>query len=456
MGLTLFGLLRNAALAAFPSQCKKFGVATVIAAATCCGVAYGQAPVISASDYNASLGARSASQAARMNQRMATVIPTAYSYEESEDSEESASDSDCATCDSEASSCDGGCDSMGGDEPWKLFPNSIMGFNIGGWTQVGYHTFDNFGNFNRHSDNVNLHQAWLYAEKVADGSNGLGFGGRIDYVYGVDAQDTQAFGRAGDGHWDNDWDNGIYGHAIPQLYGEVAMGDLSVKVGKFFTIIGYEVVGATGNFFYSHSYTMYNSEPFTHTGVLSSYKMSEDITVFNGWVMGWDTGFRDNGDAYLGGASIKLTENTNFISSVVAGRFGQGPADESGYMVSNILTTQLSDKLNYVFWVDVLDTDRTGRAVERKTFDLNQYLLYTVSDNVVWGNRIEWYNVDRGVFGATNSNDIYAYTTGFNVRTGKNMLFRPELRWDWDKGGLVGNENGRVQTTFGSDMVFTF
>jgi hypothetical protein len=141
---------------------------------------------------------------------------------------------------------------------------------------------------------------------------------------------------------------------------------------------------------------------------------------------------------------------------VVAGRFGHGPADESGIEISNILTTKMSDKLTYILWVDVLDTDRTGRAVERKTFDLNQYLLYTLSENVVWGNRVEWFNVDRGVFGATNSNDIYAYTTGFNVRTGKNTLLRPELRWDWDKGGLVGNENGRVQTTFGSDMVFTF
>ncbi|MBX3420071.1 MAG: porin [Pirellulaceae bacterium] len=393
----------------------------------------------------------SARSSAKYPSEYAAVIPTAYSC----------GDSPICGCEAVgcgAASCDGGCDSAGGsDEPWKLIQRSILGFNIGGWSSVGYHTYDNPGIFNNHSDNVRLHQAWVFAERVADGSKGLGVGGRIDYLYGVDAQDTQAFGVAPEnGHWDSSWDNGIYGHAIPQLYAEFATGDFSVKVGKFFTIIGYEVVAATGNFFYSHSYTMYNSEPFTHTGVLSSYKMSDDITVFNGWVMGWDSGFQDNGDAYLGGATVKLTDNTSVTSSVVAGRFGKGDNDETGYMFSNIITSQLSDKLTYVFWTDVLDTDRTGRARERKTFDLNQYLLYQVSDNLVWGNRIEWYNVDRGVFGAVSSNDIYAYTTGFNYRVGSNMLFRPELRWDWDKGGLIGLERGRVQTTFGTDMIFTF
>ena len=67
------------------------------------------------------------------------------------------------------------------------------------------------------------------------------------------------------------FDNGIYGWAMPQAYGEVGYGDWSVKVGHFFTPVGYEVVPATGNFFYSHSLTLFNSEPFTHTGVLGTY-----------------------------------------------------------------------------------------------------------------------------------------------------------------------------------------
>ena len=357
---------------------------------------------------------------------------------------------DVNICDS---GCDTGCDSAcGGDEPWALFPNGIAGLDVGGWVSIGYHTYNNTL-FNQHADKVNLQQAWMYAEKVADGSNGLGFGGRIDYLYGVDAQDTQAFGIANN-HWDNSWDNGIYGHAMPQLYGEVAYGDLSVIAGRFYTLIGYEVVGAPGNFFYSHSYTMNNSEPFTHTGVLATYSAADDLTLYGGYVMGWDSGFEDNGDAFLGGYSADLTDSLNVTSQYIVGRFG---ADEVGWMSSFIATTTLSDDVTHVFWVDILDTDGTGRTTERETFDVNNYLLINLTDNLVWGNRLEYYNVDKGVYGVTaGRSDIYAFTTGLNASLNSNILIRPEVRWDWDKDGVVGNELGQSQTTFGTDMVLTF
>ena len=94
-------------------------------------------------------------------------------------------------------------------------------------------------------------------------------------------------------------------HAIPQLYVEAGYGDLSVKAGHFYTIIGYEVVQATGNFFYSHAYTFNFSEPFTHTGVLATYNANDNVTVYGGYTLGWDSGFDDNGDAFLGGISVQ-------------------------------------------------------------------------------------------------------------------------------------------------------
>lgn len=46
---------------------------------------------------------------------------------------------------------------------------------------------------------------------------------------------------------------------------------IDVKIGHFYTIIGYEVVTAPDNFFITKPYTMQYGEPFTHTGVLASY-----------------------------------------------------------------------------------------------------------------------------------------------------------------------------------------
>lgn len=365
----------------------------------------------------------------------------------------------------DAGSCDSagcGCGSCGGGLGGALgggagLAGLLGGIDVGGWVSLGHHTYNNTL-FNQHADRVRLHQAWVYAEKVADGSNGIGLGGRIDYLYGVDAQDTQAFGIP-NGHWDTNWVNGIYGHAMPQLYGEVAIGDLSVIVGHFYTLIGYEVVGAPGNFFYSHAYTMYNSEPFTHTGALATYSASDALTLYGGYVLGWDSGFEDNGDAFLGGYSVDLADNFNITNQVVAGRFseqadGTSLSGEVGFMTSWIATTTLSDALTHVFWIDYLDTDHGyDRATRRETFDITNYLLVSLTDNLTWGNRLEWYNIDDLAGG---HNDVYEFTTGFNLGLGENLMIRPEVRWDWDKDNVIGNELGSSQTTAGGDVVFSF
>lgn len=435
----------------------KLALSAAIAAACLGGSVFTEAAAASTNDYGyyAADPAPVVSPAAL--EEYSEVIPAACGCSDAPVSgccDSACGDSCCDAGLGACGGCDGGCDSACGCDAgaWKLFQNPILGFDVGGWTQLGWHSYNNTL-FNQHADNFNLHQAWIYAEKVADGSDGLGFGARIDYLYGVDAQDTQAFGIANN-HWDNSWDNGIYGHAIPQLYAEVAYGDLSVKIGHFYTLIGYEVVGATGNFFYSHSYTMYNSEPFTHTGVLAQYNAANGMTLYGGYVMGWDSGFEDNGDAFLGGYSYDLSDAINVTNQYVIGRFG---ADEVGFMSSSIVTTTLSDSLTHVLWVDLLDTDGTGRTVERETFDVNNYLLINLSDQLVWGNRLEWYNVDKGVYGVTaGRSDIYAFTTGLNYAASSNLMFRPELRWDWDKDGVVGNELGQSQTTVGTDMILTF
>ena len=362
----------------------------------------------------------------------------------------------------------GGCDCDLGD-PFELF-GEANGLAMGGWVQLGYHN-NALPLFNSHPDELRLHQMWLYAEMAADGSNGLGIGGRIDYVYGVDAQDTQAFG-IDDDHWDNGWDNGIYGHAIPQLYGEVAYGNTSVKVGHFYTIIGWEVVTAPDNFFYSHAYTMYNSEPFTHTGALATMTPTDEITLYGGYVLGWDSGFEDNGDAFLGGASLTLTDNFSVTYATVAGTFAEtgGVVGEEGYMHSIVGDLSLGDNLQYIIQSDLLDSTDGADQTVRDTIGVNNYLIYTVNDCLAFGGRFEWWNVNANssglVDGALLSDgdiDVTALTLGVNYRPHANLIVRPEIRWDWVETsgtasvadlGILGDDDS--QTTFGVDVISTF
>jgi Putative beta-barrel porin-2, OmpL-like. bbp2 len=378
-----------------------------------------------------------------------------------------------ANCGCGASSCQGGCGSggllglglLGGGcnlgDPWKLAPNGIAGVTVGGWTSVGYHDRNNYYSFNNYADHVQLGQQWLFAEKIANGSEGIGFGGRIDYIYGTDGPDTQAFGIANPGHWDNNWDNGgAYGHAIPQLYGEVAVGDLSVKVGHFFTIVGNEVVQATGNFFYSRQFTFYNAEPFTHTGALSTYNVDADTQLYNGYVMGWDSGFDDNGDAYIGGFKKKLNDTFTLLYTTVLGRFGDrnaGAVGENGGIQNVILTANLTEKLTYISQTDVLYTHTNAGGTFRNTFGNINYLIYKVNDCVSIGNRFEWFNFSGAAFNNVKNDDNFNYTAGINYKVNSNLMLRPEARWVWDRQHYGFNENNASsQVACGGDMVFTF
>ncbi len=362
--------------------------------------------------------------------------------------------------------CDHGC--LCGDcdlgDPFTLF-GTCGNFKMGGWVQLGY-TDKALPLFNTYNDHLQLQQAWLYAEKTLDTSSGFDIGGRIDYIYGTDGPNTQAFGTTPRG-WDNHWDHGgQYGSAIPQLYVEAGYGDLSIKAGHFYTIIGYEVVGAPDNFFYSHAYTFNNSEPFTHTGALATYHASEDVTLWGGYVLGWDSGFDDNGDAWLGGLSLGLTDDLTLTYASVAGRFSEAWSlgVEQGYMQSIVADFAVTDKLNYVFQTDYLDTENATGATARDTVGINQYLLKTVSDCLSYGARFEWYR-NKGIY--TNpgvASNIYDLTLGLNYKPHANVVIRPEIRWDWVEnttaiaaaGNSVLENNDNRQTTFGIDTIFLY
>lgn len=333
---------------------------------------------------------------------------------------------DCG-CEEDAFNTPKIADLMGEDSP----------ITIGGWTQIGYHNKNN-GLFNNHKHNVNLHQQWMYVEKAADGSEGFDWGFRFDAVYGVDAQDTQSFGnRPRRYDFMNNFDHGIYGWALPQAYAEVAVGDLSVKMGHFFTIVGYEVVTAPDNFFYSHAYTMYNSEPFTHTGVLATYKASDDVTLYGGWTLGWDTGFdrNDKGSNFLGGASLALTDDITMTYVTTIGDFG---ARGEGYSHSIVTDFTLTDKWNYVLQSDLVNTN----AGADHQYGVNQYLFYTLNDTIKFGSRFEWWK--------NAGNSQFATTSGVNIKPWENFILRPEIRYDWNPGNNVNF------TTFGIDAILTY
>lgn len=383
------------------------------------------------------------------------------------------STTDCA-CVEEESVC----------EPWRLFPEIGCGWNLTGFINASANAnADHPGShFNGpvtflDREGVRMNQAYLTFERVAD-SGGCGFdwGGRIDAMYGSDYVFTQAAGlelhQNGTPHWNGRPDGYTrqYGLALPQFYGEVAYNDVSVKLGHFYTIIGYQVVPATGNFFVTQPYTFQYGEPFTHTGALATYKYTDELTFYAGGVNGWDK-FDAVTDklGYLGGMLYAPSHGAYTI--LLTGTHGQEdgiapPIMGIRNMYSLVFTYNVSDTVQYVVQHDNGRQDNgAGAGVDAEWYGINQYLYYTLNECWKFGARAEWFRDDSGfrlqsapvrlgglgalaaagVPGAPLAADLpgaagghyYEIAVGANWTPSANLTVRPEFRWDWSEGTAV-------------------
>ena len=338
---------------------------------------------------------------------------------------------DCQSCENIFESA---CDSAAG-----CCASNAGCIDFGGWIQMGYHSGSD-GVFNDEPDHFNLHQTWLYAEKVADGRSGFGLGFRADVMYGIDADDTDSDGNnPGNWDYDNGFDHGPYGFALPQLYVEVARGDLSVKLGHFFTVMRYERVTSPDNFFYSRSKALDWCEPRTHTGALATYTLSDNTKLYAGWTLGWDTGFdqRLGGSNFLGGFSTSLTDHATFSNITTIGDLGE---EGEGYGHMLLLDLAVTCKLNYVLQSSYQDMDDADS--NDNDYGINQYLIYTVNDRCSVGGRFEWITKD-------DEESNFQTTLGVNIRTNK-LVIRPEVRLQPD------NTGDYEDTPFGVDVIMVF
>jgi hypothetical protein len=339
---------------------------------------------------------------------------------------------------------------------------SDKGVRVSGYLQLGYHSDstgglsshprDNTGGFNSHPDALNLHQMYLAIEKLADEDAETGLGFRVDLVYGVDAQDMQSFGNeAGSSVFDDDadWDHGVYGWAMPQLYATVVRGDLSVKAGHFFGGLGLERVNPNDNKFYSRSKAMNRSQPRTLTGFMADYNITDDLTTSFGWTAGWDTGFdrgndgdSSDGSTLIAVASFELVEDE--VSVTYAVTMGDLGSRGEGYVHSVYAELEIEEEIYYGIESVLVETN-SGSLGHDHTVGISQILYTSITDDVSGGMRIEWWK--------KNGQSEYDLTFGLNIKASDCVIIRPEVRTDWGAATATGEED---QSVFGVDVILTY
>ena len=372
---------------------------------------------------------------------------------------------------------------------------------------------DRASEFQLNQLNLNIQKA------VATEGNEWSFGGRLDTMFGTDSIFTQAYGvpaynvNTGAPMTRSNWDlnilstdgNRFYGIALPQAYAEayVPIGNgLDVKVGHFYTPIGYETVPANENFFYSHAYTMQYGEPFTHTGALSNYNLTSNWSLMGGITTGsatggWDGGFDKQLGTYNGIAGATWTSNDKGTSANVSGTYGNASdtSNKTWALYSIVLKHNSTEKTHFVLQHDHgfadgvttygINTYGTN-PVNAEWYGINSHLYYDIKDNLSVGMRAEWFRDQNGfrvwgpgrVAAATNnSNNSYAVpgvnnssavgasyyelTWGLNWKPTKWLNLRPNVRYDWiDTTATTYNNSPfggqQDQVLFSNDFTVTF
>ncbi|MCA9173496.1 MAG: outer membrane beta-barrel protein [Planctomycetales bacterium] len=368
-------------------------------------------------------------------------------------------------------------------DPWRLLPplgacGDILAY---GWANGGSLSNALGAGFSgpvgfADRNGLTLNQLYAVLERPLNTNMGWDIGGRVDVLWGSDYIFTESAGLerrpGGAAHWNGHAD---YGVALPQAYLEVGVDDLRMKLGHFYTLIGYESVMAPQNFFYSHAYTMMYGEPFTHTGMLLSYDLDDEIAVHGGLVNGWDRldGASDH-LSFLGGVNYAPIHGIYDIAfSIVTGHEPtvNGLNQSARTLYSLIFNLNLSDNLNYVLqhdhgWQDAYFT-ATGQDAE--WYGINQYLFYDLNNSWTFGTRMEWFRDDDGArvtgnrpgnpYAGGSPGNFYEWALGLNYRSSNNLLVRPECRWDWyDGNGTRPFDFNRRsgQFTAGLDLILQF
>jgi hypothetical protein len=286
------------------------------------------------------------------------------------------------------------------------------------------------------------------------GEEGWYFATRYDLLFGSDFIFTTSAGLDGTTRGNRPrWYGGdslSYGWAMPQLFIEFGNDEFGVKLGHFFSPIGYEAVPAQGNFFVTHSYAFQYGEPTTQTGVLVSNSLNECWSWTGGIVGGWNTFDADTRAAFVGGVTYKTPEYGSIGFTLVTG--DDSTSNEPGVgpfanrtMFSVVTVENLSSRLTSVWQYDLgvqQDADTLQGTDHAEWYGITNYLYYRLSDCWTAGGRLEWFRDDDGfsvtglrphnpLVGQYFAGDFYETSLGLNYAPSEHVTIRPEVRYDW-------------------------
>lgn len=316
----------------------------------------------------------------------------------------------------------------------------------------------NFGQlFTDRPNTFRVNQTTLAAEQDIDSSQStFNWGWRVEGLYGTDARFTHVpglFDRATGSPYQWDLEEGSLSGHFPIIFG----GGIDMKIGTYPTPIGYEVIDATGNFFYTHSYIFNYGIPLKHTGMYATAHVTDMLDVWAGVDSGVNTGlpgFRATDDNHSGALLAGFGLNNPIPNLTILALAHIGP--EVGYVSDAKCATPAGGVTNgngvclYNGAGQLQDPNHHAREI------YDAVTTYKVNDNLTVANELDFIHDDLGVAVGTVGTPT---RTSHSGATAEGTSFYGIYKWNdqWSfgaRGEVFRDDQGLFVTSFQESNAF--
>jgi hypothetical protein len=325
---------------------------------------------------------------------------------------------------------------------WGYVENSYV-FNLSG---AGRHK-TNALRFYDADEEYTFNAAEISARKDPTEAHPFGFG--LVITGGVDSQKNHSLGifRSADDGPPNFRNTPKVDLAEAYVAYRVPVGQgLTLKAGKWATLIGYEVYENPKNLNFSRTFLYTLGTPYFHTGLLATYPVASWLSVTAGFTNGWDNADNNNGDLRPTGTfaftpTKTLTASVNWFVGPEQNRNLDNGRGNTRYIVDNTIVYTGIEKLTLAVNFDIAGEEREPNLVAAGVGDTHAswggvagYASYQWTGAFRTALRLEYFKdadgVRNGIRPAGKELNLFEITATAEYKIWRGLMTRFEYRHD--------------------------
>jgi hypothetical protein len=234
---------------------------------------------------------------------------------------------------------------------------------------------------------------------------------------------------------------------------------LTLKGGKFVTLLGYEVIESPNNLNFSRSFLFSFAIPLTHVGLLASYPVTDTLSVTAGPVLGWDVATGRN-EAPSGLGQIAFTGVKDLTTSVnfIVGPEKTGDQRNLRWVVDLVASYTGIPKVTLAANVDVGgEEDAAAAGGSAMWWGIAGYAAYDWTEKLRTALRLEYFDDADGFrTGFGSSLGLFSATVTLQYRIWRGLVGRLEYRHDEADEPVFSGGSRESQDTVALSLYYSF